>query len=92
MTALRKFIKVKNHEVNIKLPNDFDYEEVEVIVLPKKEDEYEFWSDEEINNFGKYSLGLSSNDFEDDEIKAFSNHSANNIKEWLDDSEDEIWK
>ena len=92
MTMLREFIKVENHRINIELPRDFDGEEVEVIVLPKKEDEYEFWSDEEINNFGKYSLGLSSNDFEDDEIKAFSNHSANNIKEWLDDSEDEIWK
>ena len=73
MTALREFIKVKNHEVNIQLPNDFDYEEVEVIIMPKKEDDYEFWSDE-------------------DELIAFSNHSANNIKEWLDDSEDEIWK
>ena len=92
MTALREFVKVKNHEVNIQLPNDFNYEEVEVIIIPKKEDDYEFWSDEEIENFGKYSFGLSSNDFEDDELKAFSNHSANNIKEWLDDSEDEIWK
>ena len=27
----------------------------------------------------------------DSEIRAFSNHSANNIEEWLDDSEDEIW-
>ena len=67
MTALREFIKVKNHEVNIQLPNDFDYEEVEVIIIPKKEDDYEFWSDKEIENFGKYSFGLSSNDFEDDD-------------------------
>jgi len=28
---------------------------------------------------------------EDNEIQAFSNYSANNIKEWQDDSEDEIW-
>ncbi|MEA3352934.1 MAG: hypothetical protein U9Q33_03835 [Campylobacterota bacterium] len=27
----------------------------------------------------------------DSDIKAFSNHSANTIEEWLDDSEDEIW-
>lgn len=27
----------------------------------------------------------------DDDIKAFSNHSANTIKEWIDESEDEIW-
>ena len=28
---------------------------------------------------------------EDNEIRAFSNHSANTIEEWHDDSEDEIW-
>jgi len=28
---------------------------------------------------------------EDNEILAFSNHSANNIKEWQDDREDEVW-
>ncbi len=28
---------------------------------------------------------------EDSEIQAFSNHSANTIEEWQDDSEDEIW-
>ena len=26
------------------------------------------------------------------EILLFSNHSANLIEEWLDDSEDEVWK
>ena len=36
MTMLREFKKVENHRINIELPRDFDYEEVEVIVLPKK--------------------------------------------------------
>ncbi len=27
-----------------------------------------------------------------DEVRAFSNHSANIIEEWQDDSEDDIWK
>jgi len=35
MTAIREFLKVKNHELHMKLPEDFDYEEVEVIVMPK---------------------------------------------------------
>ena len=26
------------------------------------------------------------------EVKEFSNHSANIIDEWLDESEDEVWK
>ena len=64
MTALREFIKVKNHEINIQLPNDFNYEEVEVIIMPKKEDDYEFWSDEEIDSIGK--IGFVSSSFEDD--------------------------
>lgn len=30
--------------------------------------------------------------YENSEIKAFSNHSANLIDEWKDQGEDEIWK
>lgn len=26
------------------------------------------------------------------EVKAYSNHSANLIEEWMDSSEDEVWK
>lgn len=26
------------------------------------------------------------------ETRAFSNHSANTVEQWLDDKEDEIWK
>ncbi len=29
---------------------------------------------------------------EHDEIKAFSDHTANSIEEWQDDAEDDIWK
>jgi hypothetical protein len=36
LTAIREFIKVKNHELYVKLPEDFDYEEVEVIIMPKQ--------------------------------------------------------
>ena len=32
------------------------------------------------------------NSKEENEIKTFTDHSANTINEWLDDSEDEIWK
>lgn len=38
MTALREFIKVKNHQIVLNLSDDFlEDEEVEVIVLPKKD-------------------------------------------------------
>jgi len=33
MKAIRRFVKVKNHQVNITLPEDFNEEEVEVIIL-----------------------------------------------------------
>jgi len=67
MTALREFIKVKNRQVILDLPVGFDYENVEVVVMPVKNEEWDYWSEEEIKNFGKYSVGLSSNDFEDDD-------------------------
>lgn len=38
MEAIRQFIKVKNHQINITLPEDFNAEEVEVIILPKQDD------------------------------------------------------
>lgn len=37
MEAIRRFVKVKNHQVNIILPENFHAEEVEVIILAKNE-------------------------------------------------------
>ena len=37
MKALRQFLKVKNHSINIHLPDDFNAKEVEVIILPLEE-------------------------------------------------------
>lgn len=38
MEAIRKIVKVKNHQINITLPEDFYADEVEVIILPKQDD------------------------------------------------------
>ena len=38
MKAIRKIVTVKNHQINITLPDDFYAEEVEVIILPKQDD------------------------------------------------------
>ena len=35
MEAIRQFVTVKNHQINITLPDDFNAEEVEVIILPR---------------------------------------------------------
>jgi hypothetical protein len=64
MIAVKKIAKVKNNEINIKLPKEFENMEVEIIILPKEED-YEFWKEEEINQIGK--IGFISSSFEDDE-------------------------
>jgi len=47
MEAIRRFVKVKNHQVNITLPDDFIADEVEVIILVKNEINYQL-SDEQI--------------------------------------------
>jgi hypothetical protein len=70
MTAIRDILKVNKHQIHYTLPDDFNYNEVEIIILPKEERE--------------------KND--DIDIKSFSNHSASTIDEWMDDSEDDIWK
>ena len=35
MEAIRRIVKVKNHKISITLPDDFNADEVEVIILPK---------------------------------------------------------
>ena len=62
MVALREYKKVKDSKIVVELPKDFDYKEVEVIILPK--DEYEFWSEDEIERVGE--IGFASSSFEDD--------------------------
>ena len=37
MKALRQILDVKNHSLNINLPNDFNADKVEVIILPLEE-------------------------------------------------------
>lgn len=40
MEAIRQFVKVKDHQINITLPDDFIADEVEVIILTKENDFY----------------------------------------------------
>lgn len=35
MEAIRQIVKVKNHKISITLPDDFNVDEVEVIIIPK---------------------------------------------------------
>lgn len=65
MTAIREFVKITNHEIHVKLPKDFNYDEVEVIIMPKPENGYALWSEEELKNIG--NIGLESSMFEDDD-------------------------
>ena len=40
MEAIRQTVKVKDHKISITLPDDFNAEEVDVIILPSKNEEY----------------------------------------------------
>ena len=40
MEAIRLTVKVKDHKISITLPDDFNAEEVDVIILPSKNEEY----------------------------------------------------
>ena len=40
MQAIRQFIKVNGRNINITLPDDFNADEVEIIILPKNDDTY----------------------------------------------------
>jgi|SaaInl8_200m_RNA_FD_contig_51_1723124_length_833_multi_2_in_0_out_0_1 hypothetical protein len=66
--TVRQFAKVSNRNLQLTLPEDFDYEDVEVIVIPivkKEENIYIFsWKDTDISNMGK--IGLLSASFPED--------------------------
>jgi len=64
MTAIKKHLKLKDNELHLKLPKEFVNKEIEVIIIEKKDDEYEFWSEEEISKIGK--IGFISSSFEED--------------------------
>jgi hypothetical protein len=69
---LREIIRPTTRSYNIQIPQEYINTEVEILVLPfsskksekLKEDDYEFWSDEEIDSIGK--IGFVSSSFEDD--------------------------
>jgi hypothetical protein len=54
MKALRFIKNVSKQRISIDIPKDFGTR-VEILIFPV-EDEYDFWSDEEISNMGKIAL------------------------------------
>ena len=47
MNAIRQIVEVKNHKLNIELPENFDAEYAEVIIFPKEEElDFEISEDE----------------------------------------------
>lgn len=52
MEAIRQTVKVKNHTINIVLPDDFNAEFVDVIVLPSQNNEYSIpqWQIDEVRD------------------------------------------
>ena len=46
MNVIRQIVEVKDHKINIELPENFNAEKVEIIIFPINEDEF-FISEEE---------------------------------------------
>ena len=68
MEVIRRFVKVKNHQVNITLPEDFNAEEVEVIILPtSKEYQIPQWQFDEVREQKEKNMKNqeSAKDYED---------------------------
>ena len=73
MEAFRQFVKVKNHQINITLPENFTADEVEVIILAKNETDFQL-SENQVK-----LLDDRANEPESEYIK--SSESLNRIKE-----------
>jgi hypothetical protein len=49
MKAIRQIVEVKNHNLTISLPENFNYQHVEIIILPsEQDDELPQWQVEEV--------------------------------------------
>ncbi|MEC5157594.1 hypothetical protein [Chryseobacterium sp. MP_3.2] len=46
MNVIRQIVEVKNHKINIELPENFNADKVEIIIFPINQDEF-FISEEE---------------------------------------------
>ena len=70
MNAIRQIVEVKNHKLNIELPENFDAEYAEVIIFPKEEElDFEISEDEKALMIKRLAEAKEA-DFEDwDAIK-----------------------
>jgi hypothetical protein len=76
MEAIRRTVKVNNHSINIILPDNFNAEEVEVIILPIEKKEYTIpqWQIDEVRErTDKYLKNPESATNIDDFLKEIEN-------------------
>lgn len=76
MEAFRQTVKVKNHSFKITLPNDFNAEEVDVIILAKEPSTYEIpqWQIDQVRErHEKYLKNPEKATDIDDFLKEFDN-------------------
>lgn len=65
MKALRKISKIKNKKLVIELPDDFNEDQVEVIIMPLYEkDEDNFWSKASESSLDNIWDNSSDDDYE----------------------------
>ncbi len=69
VTSIRQYVKVSNRQIHLTLPEGFDYEEVEVIVMPmaKKDECIAYWENSEIEMIGKVGQSIASFPLDDEE-------------------------
>ncbi|WP_309612859.1 hypothetical protein [Flavobacterium sp.] len=76
MEAIRQTVKVKNHTISIILPDNFNAEEVDVIILPSEKKEYSIpqWQIDEVRDrTEKYLKNPESATNIDDFLKEIEN-------------------
>jgi len=69
MIGIRTILKTSSNNLQIQIPDSLKNMDLEVIILPANTEannnEYEFWSDEELKQVGTLNLGKKLTDKED---------------------------
>jgi hypothetical protein len=71
MTAIREFTTIKNHELRLQIPEEFDYEEVEVVIMPKHDartDTQDTVSNEELQALSNHSASTVEEWMDEDDV------------------------
>ena len=65
--SLEKIGILKNNQLEVVVLSTQEYSRLKKIEQESKENQWSYWKDEELDNFGKIAIGLSRHDYDNED-------------------------